>query len=280
MKKHGVVAEEAFSEYMGLAVQEIADRIKSLKQELDKFAPINKKAAEQYQQFTKQRTALVERHIELVKSEESIDELIRTLDERKDEAITRTFRQVSKSFQEIFKKLVPAGAGRLVLLRKTDDESDVLEDTVVQRSQQQAAKHRVANRTPGSIDIDNLLGVSIKVSFNSEQDEQLRIEQLSGGQKSLCALTLIFAIQQCDPAPFYLFDEIDANLDTQYRTAVANMIHSLTDNAQFICTTFRPEMLQVADAFYGVFFKDKMSSIMPITREQAMGFVDISQRRT
>jgi len=47
------------------------------------------------------------------------------------------------------------------------------------------------------------------------------MQQLSGGQKSLVALTLIFAIQQCDPAPFYLFDEIDAALDAQYRTAVA-----------------------------------------------------------
>lgn len=47
------------------------------------------------------------------------------------------------------------------------------------------------------------------------------MQQLSGGQKSLVALALIFSIQRCDPAPFYLFDEIDANLDAQYRTAVA-----------------------------------------------------------
>jgi structural maintenance of chromosome 3 (chondroitin sulfate proteoglycan 6) len=63
--------------------------------------------------------------------------------------------------------------------------------------------------------------INLKVSFNSKTDEGLRMQQLSGGQKSLVALTLIFAIQQCDPAPFYLFDEIDAALDAQYRTAVA-----------------------------------------------------------
>ena len=66
-------------------------------------------------------------------------------------------------------------------------------------------------------------GISIKVSFNSKVDEGLRIQQLSGGQKSLVALATVFAIQKCDPAPFYLFDEIDANLDAQYRTAVAGM---------------------------------------------------------
>jgi structural maintenance of chromosome 3 (chondroitin sulfate proteoglycan 6) len=118
----------------------------------------------------------------------------------------------------------------------------------------------------------------------------------------------VFAIQKCDPAPFYLFDEvidlcplkdgttkltlvqIDANLDAQYRTAVAGnqvqiemtlsdclvaMIKSLATSAQFITTTFRPEMLVTADKFYGVLFNNqKVSSIRCIKREEAMEFVD------
>ncbi len=88
------------------------------------------------------------------------------------------------------------------------------------------------------------------------------------------ALALIFAIQQCDPAPFYLFDEIDANLDAAYRTSVANMIHELSEKAQFITTTFRPEMLRHADKFYGVTFRDRVSRINVITREDAMTFVE------
>jgi structural maintenance of chromosome 3 (chondroitin sulfate proteoglycan 6) len=73
--------------------------------------------------------------------------------------------------------------------------------------------------------MDKYAGVSINVSFNGKNDEGLRISQLSGGQKSLVALSLIFAIQRCDPAPFYLFDEIDAALDSQYRTAVAGNLN-------------------------------------------------------
>lgn len=67
--------------------------------------------------------------------------------------------------------------------------------------------------------VERYVGVSLNVSFQAGQS--LRMSQLSGGQKSLVALALIFAIQKCDPAPFYLFDEIDAALDAQYRSAVA-----------------------------------------------------------
>lgn len=85
------------------------------------------------------------------------------------------------------------------------------------------------------------------------------MNQLSGGQKSLVALGLIFAIQKCDPAPFYLFDEIDQALDQQHRMAVAEMIHELSKDAQFITTTFRPELLVHANKFYGVKFRNKVS---------------------
>lgn len=101
--------------------------------------------------------------------------------------------------------------------------------------------------------------------------------------QGLCALALVFAIQQCDPAPFYLFDEIDANLDAQYRTAVAQMLQSISEQqsgeggmaGQFICTTFRPEMVLVADKCYGVMFGgNKTSSIDVVSREKALEFVE------
>lgn len=88
-----------------------------------------------------------------------------------------------------------------------------------------------------SIVILNFLG--IRVSFTGHKAEMREMNQLSGGQKSLVALGLIFAIQKCDPAPFYLFDEIDQALDAQHRKAVADMIHELSSDAQFITTTFR-----------------------------------------
>ncbi|KRX33516.1 Structural maintenance of chromosomes protein 3 [Trichinella murrelli] len=107
------------------------------------------------------------------------------------------------------------------------------------------------------------------------------MQQLSGGQKSLVALALIFAIQKCDPAPFYLFDEIDAALDARHRKSVADvafnvteMIHKLSSSAQFITTTFRRELLESADKFYGVKFRNKVSHIDCVTAEEAADFVE------
>lgn len=81
----------------------------------------------------------------------------------------------------------------------------------------------------------------------------------------------------CDPAPFYLFDEIDAALDAQHRKAVADMIHNLSENAQFITTTFRAELLEHAEKCYGVRCRNKVSHIDLVSKEQAYDFVEDDQ---
>ncbi|KAE8412694.1 RecF/RecN/SMC [Aspergillus pseudocaelatus] len=259
----GVLPDEAFTKYKNMDSNAVVKKLHKVNEGLKKYSHVNKKAFEQYNSFTKQRETLTSRREELDASQKSIDDLINVLDQRKDEAIERTFKQVSREFHNVFEKLVPAGRGRLIIQRKTDramrqaDELDS-EDEEAQNS------------------VENYVGVGISVSFNSKHDEQQRIQQLSGGQKSLCALALVFAIQACDPAPFYLFDEIDANLDAQYRTAVAQMLQSISDstNGQFICTTFRPEMLHVAEKCYGVSFRQKASTIDVVSREEALKFVE------
>ncbi|SPO29665.1 probable SMC3 - required for structural maintenance of chromosomes [Ustilago trichophora] len=257
----GVLPEEAFEKYINTHADRLLKSLHKVNESLKKFSHVNKKAVEQYNSFTKQRDQLLERRGELEASGESIQELIDVLDQRKDEAIERTFKQVSRYFEEVFEKLVPAGRGRLIMQRRAD------------LAPSGAAAEESEEEQQGQV--ENYTGVSIKVSFNSKHDEGLRIQQLSGGQKSLVALATVFAIQKCDPAPFYLFDEIDANLDALYRTAVANMIRELAENAQFITTTFRPEMVQVAKKHYGVLFDvNKVSSIRSISRDEAHEFVE------
>ncbi|OJJ47288.1 hypothetical protein ASPZODRAFT_15969 [Penicilliopsis zonata CBS 506.65] len=259
----GVLPDEAFTKYKNTDSNNVVKKLHKVNEALKKYAHVNKKAFEQYNNFTKQRETLTQRRSELDASQKSIDDLIQVLDQRKDEAIERTFKQVSREFHNVFEKLVPAGRGRLIIQRKIDRATQPADDL---DSDDENTRQSV----------ENYVGVGISVSFNSKHDDQQRIQQLSGGQKSLCALALVFAIQACDPAPFYLFDEIDANLDAQYRTAVAQMLQSISDatNGQFICTTFRPEMLHVAEKCYGVSFRNKASTIDVVSRDEALKFVE------
>ena len=91
------------------------------------------------------------------------------------------------------------------------------------------------------------------------------------------ALTLIFAIQRSDPAPFYLFDEIDQALDSTYRAAVATLIQRQTNSsqnpAQFITITFHPELCAVANKHYGIGLQNRNSSIHALNKRDCLAFV-------
>ena len=168
----GVLPEEAFTKYKTTSSDTIVKRLHKANEALKKYTSVNKKAFEQYNNFTKQRQTLEERRAELDASRKSIEELIEVLDQRKDEAIERTFKQVSREFATVFEKLVPMGKGRLIIQRKTDRKTQGDEED--DSDEEQARRESVENYT----------GVGISVSFNNKHDDQQRIQQLSGGQKS------------------------------------------------------------------------------------------------
>ncbi len=216
----GSLPTDAFSKYKMMSQKQLFKQLEKANLELKKYSHVNKKALDQFISFSEQKEKLMSRKEELDRGHKKIQDLMDVLEQRKYEAILFTFKQVSKYFQEVFRKLVPTGQGTLAIKRDQDHDDD-------------ADGGDQAHR------LENASGVSCSVSFSGRNAEMKDMAQLSGGQKSLVALALIFAIQKCDPAPFYLFDEIDAALDSTHRKAVADMIHELADGAQFITTTFR-----------------------------------------
>ena len=152
--------------------EKLVKRLHKANESLKKYTSVNKHAFEHYRKSVRQREELTERRNELEKSKSSIEELVSILDTRKDEAIQRTFKQVSQNFAVIFEKLVPAGKGRLIIQRRSDRETQAEDDE---------DEEAIERRRQG---IENFVGVGISVSFNSKHDEQQRIQQLSGGQKS------------------------------------------------------------------------------------------------
>ncbi|KAG0461192.1 hypothetical protein HPP92_021489 [Vanilla planifolia] len=246
--------------YKKKTMKELTKLLHKCNEELKQFSHVNKKALDQYMNFTEQREQLQKRRAELDAGDQKIRELISVLDQRKDESIERTFKGVARNFREVFSELVQGGHGYLVMMKKKEGEpADDDNDDDGPRDADPEGR------------VEKYIGVKVKVSFTGQGETQ-SMKQLSGGQKTVVALTLIFAIQRCDPAPFYLFDEIDAALDPQYRTAVGNMIRRLADvaNTQFITTTFRPELVKVADKIYGVTHKNRVSHVHVVSRRRLL----------
>ncbi|KAD5960392.1 hypothetical protein E3N88_11864 [Mikania micrantha] len=266
IRELGPLSSDAFENNKRKSIKELYKMLHKCNEQLKQFSHVNKKALDQYANFTDQREELQKRQQELDAGDEKIKELVSVLDQRKDESIERTFKGVAKHFRDVFSELVQGGHGYLIMMKKKDGDpadNDYDED---------------GPRVDTEGRVEKYIGVKVKVSFTGQGETQ-SMKQLSGGQKTVVALALIFAIQRCDPAPFYLFDEIDAALDPQYRTAVGNMVRRLADMAstQFITTTFRPELVKVADKIYGVTHKNRVSHVNVVTMDEALDFIEHDQ---
>jgi len=253
----------------------LLDQVDKINKQLKKYSHVNKKALSQYANFAEQREQLLERKEAVDTGADSIRELIKHLDAQKAAALERTFKDVAQHFEDVFQELVPGGEGRLVMISAAGEDAAAPSDPMEVDGDEDAGPDG-----GGGAQSQRYSGVSIQVRFAGGGDTQ-SMQQLSGGQKTMVALCLIFAIQRSDPAPFYLFDEIDANLDAAHRDAVARMVHRQANQegggTQFITTTFRPELVQSADKHYGVTARNKMSTITPITMDRALSIIKEEQ---
>ncbi|KAF4321801.1 hypothetical protein JM18_003926 [Phytophthora kernoviae] len=260
IRELGTLPMSELEKFKVLSYQEVLKQFKRRNEKLKKYSHVNKKALDQFMSFSEQRTTLLDRKKEIDDAYNSIKDLIDVLDKRKDEAIFRTFKGVAGFFAEVFRELVPTGEGKMILVGADTSQTDGANGVT----------------TPAESGVDTYSGVQIKVNFRGEGDSYL-MQQLSGGQKALVALAFIFAIQRVDPAPFYLFDEIDQALDSTHRAAVAALIHrqahSKDSPAQFITSTFRPELVNIADKFYGIGYQNKISNVYSMQKEESLDFI-------
>lgn len=268
-------------------------------------ASINRRAGEQLAALIKQREILLSRRKELNASHASIAEYISTLDLQKDTVVLRTFESLSAAFSEIFKTIVPNGSASLSLVRRI---TSIINPNNSIGTSAVGISDSISGSSPAGL--AEWSGIAIEASFDQVTEKRSAIGLLSGGQKSLLACALILAIQRCDPAPFYLFDEVDANLDPQYRTALAAMIARLSTAdsspvgsptnsetgsdltslgttqgactttplipAQFLITTFRPELAVHAEKYFGISLHSRVSRIQEIDRVSALQFISNS----
>mmetsp|Transcript_16254 Transcript_16254/g.35186 ORF Transcript_16254/g.35186 Transcript_16254/m.35186 type:complete len:1212 (-) Transcript_16254:224-3859(-) len=211
---------------------------------LQAFQHVNRKAVEQFENFAEQLRDLETRLKDIDSGESSIQKALEKIDAQKESTLLQTLNRMDEFFQQVFVEMVPGGKGRLQVLRDSKGSQNAADGP--------------------------LSGVQIEVSFTGQEKSFLVMSQLSGGQKTVVALSLIFAIQRLEPAPFYLLDECDAALDASYRTALANLVsRTASMGSQVILTTFRPEALDKADRCYRVYQQNRASRIDAVTCDQA-----------
>ena len=196
----------------GKRKRDLMASLSKVNEELLGFAHVNKKAMEQHSHFADEKEALVARKEELDRSDASIHDLIDTLDARKDEAIERTFRGVAKHFAAVFAELVPKGSASMSIV--TADELEEGDGAPPARK-----------RKSKGAKVETFVGLGVSATF-TDAGEMATSSAFSGGQKTLLGLALILAIQREDPAPFYIFDEVDSALDAVYRSSLAKLIAS------------------------------------------------------
>ena len=214
------VAEMVFAEE--LSVASIRKQIASLKQVIRELGPVNVNAIEDYKEISERYFFMKAQHDDLKQAEESLIQVIEELDQGMRRQFEEKFQDICREFDVVFKELFGGGKGTLELV----EGEDLLEAGI-----------QIIAQPPGK-KLQNMM-------------------QLSGGEKALTAISVLFAIQNLKPSPFCLLDEIEAALDDSNVGRFAAYLGKLKMNTQFIVITHRRGTMLVADRLYGITMQEK-----------------------
>lgn len=193
-----------------------------IRDDIRSMGNVNVGAIEEYAETKERYDFLKGQHDDIIDAQERLTEIIDELDEGMRRQFTEGFASIQKEFDSTFKQLFGGGKGTLELV----EDEDILETGI-----------RIIAQPPGK-KLQNMM-------------------QLSGGEKSLTAIALLFAIQNLKPSPFALLDEIEAALDDSNVDRFAKYLHKLTKNTQFIVITHRRGTMNSADRLYGITMQEK-----------------------
>ena len=201
--------------------------IKERKAEIRALGDVNVNAVEEYKELRERHDFLSAQHQDLVTAADTLHGIINELDDGMRRQFKEKFTEIREKFDKVFKELFGGGKGTLELV----EEEDILESGI-----------QIISQPPGK-KLQNMM-------------------QLSGGEKALTAIALLFSIQDLKPSPFCLLDEIEAALDDNNVGRFSKYLHKLTKNTQFIVITHRRGTMTAADRLYGITMQEKGISTM------------------
>ncbi len=205
-----------------VSLPEIKKQIEDRKTSIRGLGNVNVNAIEDYRELSERYAFLKGQHEDLLQAEAALVKIIEELDAGMRRQFTEQFGKIRREFDKVFRELFGGGRGTLELM----EEEDILEAGI-----------QIISQPPGK-KLQNMM-------------------QLSGGEKALTAIALLFAIQNLKPSPFCLLDEIEAALDDSNVDRFAGYLHKLTNNTQFIVITHRRGTMVASDRLYGITMQEK-----------------------
>jgi chromosome segregation protein len=198
-------------------VEALKDSVRTIEETMHELEPVNMRALEEYEHQMERKKKFDEDVKHLKDQKKNLTKLVKEITVKKKDRFFEVFDEIKKNFTGIYAQLSEGGEAELLL----EDEEQVFES-----------------------------GLTIKARPRGKK--VLRLDALSGGEKSIASLGFIFAVQQYDPSPFYVLDEIDMFLDGVNAETVSRMIKQNASHSQFITVSLRKVALKEADSVYGV----------------------------
>jgi len=215
--KYEVSLREALEYRVEIDVEASEVEVKSLRGKIRRLGEVNVSAIEEYKEVKERYEFLTGEKDDLMKSQKALEKVIKDLEKKMIEQFTENFAIVKEHFVEIFGKLFVGGQADLILL----DKDDILNSGI-----------EIVAQPPGK----KLQSLSL----------------LSGGERAMTAIALLFAILKTKPAPFCILDEIEAALDDVNVFRFADFLKEFTQNSQFVIITHRKGTMEIANTLYGV----------------------------
>ncbi|MBI2437367.1 MAG: AAA family ATPase [Lentisphaerae bacterium] len=220
--------EPEWSEGGRPALEAIESQVAELRAKIEAMGPVNTGAIDEYQQLQERFDFLTHQQDDLVKSKQQLMDLIRKINQTTTELFSKTFAQINENFQAMFQQLFGGGTAKLILT----DEEDILECGI-----------EIYARPPGK----RLQSISL----------------LSGGESTMTAVALLFAIYMVKPSPFCLLDELDAALDDSNIHRFVKVLQGFVNQSQFLVITHNRQTIGAAGTLYGVTMEaDKVSRMI------------------
>jgi chromosome segregation protein len=196
---------------------EVEDNLKRIRIQIRRMGAINPEATREFREVSERHTFMVAQVADLEQAEKDIQQIIGELDEMMERDFHHTFEKVAAEFKVIFTRLFGGGAARLVLT----EADDVNEE-----------------------------GIDIEARLPGKRTQ--RLAMLSGGERSLTASALVFALIKAAPTPFCVMDEVDAALDESNVARLRELLRELSEQTQFVVITHNRSTVQAAETIYGI----------------------------